>query len=160
MPLSDEAAMRAAIAVAQRGIALGQSPFGTVIVETATGALVAEAHNQVWATCDPTAHAEINAIRAAASARANISLAGCTLYSTCEPCPMCLAACHWARLDRIVFGARIADARASGFNELSLPAADLLARAASPLALTADCLAPDCRALFQQWQSRPASRPY
>ncbi|MGH9392888.1 MAG: nucleoside deaminase [Terriglobales bacterium] len=156
----DEFWMRRAVAIAQAGIAQGQTPFGAVIVATAADTLVAEAHNQVWAAGDPTAHAEINAIRAAARARASIALTACTLYSTCEPCPMCLAASHWARLERIVYGAAIADAAAAGFHELALPAAELLARGGSPVALTAGCLAAECRALFAQWPASGRARTY
>ncbi|MGH9418070.1 MAG: nucleoside deaminase [Terriglobales bacterium] len=151
---ADEAAMREAIAVARAGMAAGQSPFGCAI-RGARGeaALLAAAHNQVWARCDPTAHAEINAIRAAAQRLGSVHLAGCTLYSTCEPCPMCLAAIHWAQIARVVYGAAIADAAAVGFNELRIPAAELVRLGGSPLAVDAGCLAADCRALFTDWRA-------
>ena len=73
---------------------------------------MAATHNTVWRDTDPTAHAEVNCIRAAAAALKLIDLSGCEMYSTCEPCPMCLAAIHWAKIDRVVFGATIADAAA------------------------------------------------
>ena len=81
------------------------SPFGSAIYDEATGALVAQAYDTVMATCDPTNHAEVNAIRLAAPALGRLSLRGCTLYSTCEPCPMCMSACIWAEVDTVVFGA-------------------------------------------------------
>ena len=93
--------MRAAIKKTQEGMELGQSPFGSVIVKD--GKIVAATHNTVWRDTDPTAHAEVNCIRAAAKALQSIAFHGCTLYSTCEPCPMCLSAIHWAKLDRVVF---------------------------------------------------------
>jgi len=156
----DEPWMRAAIAIAQQGIAAGQSPFGCAIVDAAAQTLLVAAHNQVWSAGDPTAHAEITAIRAAAQARRSIALDGCALYSTCEPCPMCLAAIHWARLDRIVYGAAIADAQAAGFHELTLPAAELLARGGSRVRIESGCLAGECRALFAQWRASGHARAY
>jgi guanine deaminase len=158
MPGGDDRWMRMAIASARQGIAAGQSPFGCVIV--LGDEPLATTHNQVWAMGDPTAHAEINAIRAAAQRRGDISLAGSILYSTCEPCPMCMAAIHWARVDRVVYGAAIADAAAAGFHELTLPAARLLELGHSPVRLEADCLATECRALFAEWQAAGKSAAY
>src|SRR5689334_14139061 len=111
--MGDDDFLRRAIAVCEQGIAAGQAPFGAVVVRD--GVAVALAHNTVWRDGDPTAHAEINALRAAAAALGTIDLTGCTLYCTCEPCPMCLAALHWAKVTRLVFGAGIADAEAAGF---------------------------------------------
>jgi tRNA(Arg) A34 adenosine deaminase TadA len=82
--------------------------------------MVAEAANTVTATCDPTAHAEVNAIRAASRTLGTFSLAGCELYTSCEPCPMCLAAAHWARVDRIFYGASASDAARAGFDDAFL----------------------------------------
>jgi tRNA(Arg) A34 adenosine deaminase TadA len=81
------------------------SPFGSAIYDERTGALVASAYDTVMQQCDPTNHAEINAIRAATRKLQRLSLRGCTLYSTCEPCPMCMSACIWAEIDTVVFGA-------------------------------------------------------
>ncbi|MGH9475718.1 MAG: nucleoside deaminase [Terriglobales bacterium] len=158
MPGSDEIWMRQAIATARVGVAAGQSPFGSVIVRA--GTVIAACHNQVWARNDPTAHAEIGAIRAAAARLGAMTLAGCTLYSTCEPCPMCMAAIHWARLDRVVYGAAIADAAAAGFHELNLAAADLVRLGGSPVRLEPGCLAPDCRQLFPDWMASGHARAY
>src|SRR4051794_15872306 len=113
--MKDEEYMRLAIAKTREGIAAGQSPFGAVIVRD--GKVVAATHNTVWLTTDPTAHAEVNCIRAAASVLKTIALEGCTLYSTTEPCPMCLSAIHWAKIERVVFGATIEDAATAGFAE-------------------------------------------
>lgn len=154
----DERWMREALAVTRAGIAAGQTPFGCAIVRA--GALVAASHNQVWATGDPTAHAEVTGIRTATAKLRAIALSGCTLYSTCEPCPMCMAAIHWARIERVIFGAAIADAAAAGFHELHLPAADLARLGGSPVRIDAGCLAPECRGLFALWQTHGAARTY
>ena len=81
------------------------SPFGCAIYADATGELLAQAVDTVLAQTDPTSHAEINAIRAATRKRSALSLHGCTLYSTCEPCPMCMSAAIWAEIDTVVYGA-------------------------------------------------------
>ena len=81
------------------------SPFGSAIYDERSGVLVAQAYDTVMKMCDPTNHAEINAIRDAARELQRLSLRGCTLYSTCEPCPMCISACIWAEIDTVVFGA-------------------------------------------------------
>ncbi len=104
----DDRYMRLAIETAKEGIAAGQSPFGAVIVRE--GTVVVAAHNTVWRDTDPTAHAEVNAIRKAAARLGRIDLHDCTLFSTCEPCPMCLAATHWSKIERLVYGATIDDA--------------------------------------------------
>src|SRR5216684_3132378 len=112
--------MRVAIEKAKEGIALGQTPFGACIARA--GGLLSSAHNVVWQTTDITAHAEIHAIREACRKLSSIDLSGCVIYSTCEPCPMCFSACHWARISKIVYGANIQDAQRSGFHELTIPA--------------------------------------
>jgi tRNA(Arg) A34 adenosine deaminase TadA len=142
--------MEMAIAKAREGIAAGQSPFGAVIVRD--GAIVAATHNTVWRTCDPTAHAEVNCIRSAAQALGAIDLSGCTMFSTCEPCPMCLAAIHWSKIDRVVFGATIADAAAAGFHELHVDARVLAEMGRSPLQVESGLLREECTQLFDRWR--------
>jgi len=90
-------------------------PFGAVIARGAD--ILARGWNQVTSTNDPTAHAEMTAIRAAATALGSFQLRGCVLFTSCEPCPMCLGAAYWARLDRIVFAATRADAEVAGFQD-------------------------------------------
>ena len=150
--------MRLAIRQAEEGIAAGQSPFGAAVVHG--GVLVAAAHNTVWRDLDPTAHAEINAIRQAAAQLRRIGLNGCTMYTTCEPCPMCLSALHWSRIDAVYYGAAIADAQAAGFCELCVPAARLAELGGSPLRVVAGPLSQECVALFARWQAAGVSRPY
>jgi tRNA(Arg) A34 adenosine deaminase TadA len=81
------------------------SPFGCAIYDEREGALLASAYDTVIQMCDPTNHAEMNAIREATRTVQRLSLRGCTLYSTCEPCPMCMSACIWAEVDLVVYGA-------------------------------------------------------
>jgi guanine deaminase len=123
----DPAFMRRAIALASENVRTGQGgPFGAVIVRA--GVLVSEAANRVTQENDPTAHAEVCAIRAACQALTTFSLEGCEIYTSCEPCPMCLAAIYWARMDRIWYGNTSADAARAAFDdaflyrELALPA--------------------------------------
>ncbi len=108
--------LRRAIQLATENVLKGAGgPFGAVVVRE--GRIVGEGANTVTASHDPTAHAEVNAIRAAAKELGTFSLAGCELYTSCEPCPMCLAAAYWARLDAIYYGASAADAARAGFDD-------------------------------------------
>jgi len=108
--------MKRAIELAVENVRLGRGgPFGAVIVRD--GEIVAEGFNLVTSTCDPTAHAEVTAIRRATAAVRNFHLAGCEIYTSCEPCPMCLGAIYWAHLDRIYFGCTHKDAAAVGFDD-------------------------------------------
>jgi len=156
--VTDADFLRLAIRAARDGIAAGQSPFGSVIVRR--GDVVAASHNTVWRDTDPTAHAEVNNIRAAARALGSIDLTGCTLYSTCEPCPMCLSATHWAKIERIVHGAGIADAAAAGFSELRVAASDLARMGGSPLIVEGGLLAEECRALFEEFRKVSGGKTY
>jgi guanine deaminase len=150
--------MRVAIEKTREGIAAGQSPFGSVIVHG--GKVVAATHNTVWKTTDPTAHAEVNCIRVAATTLKTIDLHGCTLYSTTEPCPMCLSAIHWAKIERVVFGATIADAADAGFKELFVPAKELAAMGKSPLKVESGLLKAECAALFDEWKQAGIGAAY
>lgn len=107
-----------AIALAQRNVEAGGWPFGAVVVRD--GELVATGVNEVLARRDPTAHAEILAIRAACGVVDDVSLAGAVLYTSCEPCPMCLSAIRWARLTEIVYGADSNTAARAGFEDKEL----------------------------------------
>jgi len=104
-----------AIELARTSVATGGGPFGALIVRD--GRVLAAASNRVTAELDPTAHAEVNAIRAACKATGDFKLNGATLYSSCEPCPMCLGAIHWARVERLVFACSRTDAAAAGFDD-------------------------------------------
>lgn len=147
-----------AIAKAREGVGKGQSPFGATIV--LNGEVLCSAHNQVLATPDSTAHAEIVAIREACRLRSTYDLSGTTIYCTCEPCPMCFSACHWAKISRIVYGACISDAQAAGFSELTIPADRMRAEGGSRVQLEGDVLREEVLVLFREWQSRPDRRTY
>jgi guanine deaminase len=142
--------MALAIAKARDGIAAGQSSIGEIIVHE--GTVVAPTHNTVWRDTDPSAHAEVNCIRAAASALKLIDLSGCKMYSTSEPCPICLSAIHWSRLVRVVFGASIADAALAGFNELQVDAKILAAIGKSALKVEGGLLHEECALLIDLWK--------
>ncbi|MHC4755582.1 MAG: nucleoside deaminase, partial [Planctomycetota bacterium] len=114
----DEKFMTMAIEKAKEGFGNDNSPFGACIVKD--GEVVSCEHNIVWQSTDITAHAEINAIRKACEKLNTIDLSGCVIYSTCEPCPMCFTACHWAKISTIVYGASIPDAKNAGFSELAI----------------------------------------
>ena len=132
-------------------------PFGAVIVRGNT--VLAEEHNLVASSLDPTAHAEITAIRAACKAIGNFQLTDCDIYTSCEPCPMCLGAIYWADIARIFYANTRADAAASGFNdqflyqEIALPL-DLRRIPSKPL------LRDEAVAVFHEWQAKQDKIPY
>ena len=111
-----EAFMREAIAQALKGLhGHNGGPFGAVIVKD--GNIISKAYNQVTATNDPTAHAEVVAIRDACKQLNTFQLEGCEIYTSCEPCPMCLGAIYWARLDRLYYACSKDDAASAGFDD-------------------------------------------
>jgi len=150
--------MRLAINNAREAISRGQIPVGSVLVRR--DEMMLAAHNTVWLDGDPTAHAEMNAIRKAAKQLGTIALGGCTIYCTLEPCPMCLSASHWAKVQRIVYGARITDAIAHGFSELTIPAKQMVELGRSPIQLEGGVLEAECRLLFDEWTKSGMARPY
>ena len=107
--------MKRAIELSIKGIANGGGPFGCIIVKD--DKIIAEGSNKVTPNNDPTAHGEIVAIRQACKKLNNFSLNGCELYSTCEPCPMCLSAIYWARIDKIYYANTREDARKIDFDD-------------------------------------------
>lgn len=113
--MTKEELMRKAIALSIENIANGGGPFGAVIAKE--GEVVAMGVNRVTASCDPTAHAEVNAIRAAATHLGCFDLSGCEIYTSCEPCPMCLGAIYWARLDKVYYANDKGDAKSAGFDD-------------------------------------------
>jgi tRNA(Arg) A34 adenosine deaminase TadA len=156
--MTDEEYMRLAIQKAREGIAADQSPFGACIVRD--GQVLACEHNVVWRTTDATAHAEVTAIRAACRAVGDIKLAGATLYSTTEPCPMCFAAIHWAGISRIVYAATIADAERAGFGELTISNIEMKRMGGSPVQITPQLLCTEAVKLFEEWRANPRHRSY
>jgi guanine deaminase len=114
--VDDDFFLREAIQLAQHGLAQhAGGPFGAIVVKN--GQIIGRGFNRVTSTNDPTAHAEVVAIRDACNNLGSFQLHGCTVYASCEPCPMCLGAIYWARPDRVVFAAGKADAARIGFDD-------------------------------------------
>jgi guanine deaminase len=152
--------MRNAIALAYTGMSGRHGgPFGAVIVRD--GAIIGEGHNRVISSNDPTAHAEVTAIRNASANVANFDLSGSTIYVNGLPCPMCLSAIFWARIDKVYYGCTPEDAEAIGFDDqefyrqLALPAA---ARKV-PIEQLDECYK-EARACYQAWADNAAKVPY
>jgi guanine deaminase len=114
--MSNEAFMRDAIQLSLEGVRSGRGgPFGCVVVRA--GKVVGRGNNQVTSACDPTAHAEVVAIRDACKALGTFQLTDCAIYASCEPCPMCLSAIYWARIPEVYYGNTREDAAAIGFDD-------------------------------------------
>ena len=111
----DNEFLQQAIALANASVDAGGGPFGAVIVRD--GEVIGRGHNRVTLDNDPTAHAEVQAIRDACGRLNDFSLAGSVLYASCEPCPMCMAAIYWARIERVLFAASGEDASRAGFDD-------------------------------------------
>ena len=111
----DKKFMQLAIDLSIENVAQGGGPFGAVIVRN--GEIIATGTNRVTENCDPTAHAEVSAIRAACAKLGDFKLSGCTIYSSCEPCPMCLSALYWAGVERIFYGNTKQDAKSINFDD-------------------------------------------
>jgi tRNA(Arg) A34 adenosine deaminase TadA len=127
-------------------------PFGAVIVRD--GRIVGRGWNRVTSTDDPTAHAEIVAIRDACTHVQSFSLAGCEIYSSCEPCPLCLAAIYWAHLDRIHYAADCKDAAAAGFDDRAFYAEFAKPRADRRIPMD-QALHEEARAVLREWAAKP-----
>jgi guanine deaminase len=132
-------------------------PFGACIVKN--GKVVAVSRNTVLAQ-DASCHAEVNAIRIASAKLKSYDLSGCVIYSTTEPCPMCLSAIHWARIDAVIFGTAISDAKKIGFNEMPVSARRMKRIGKSRLKITSGFMLKECRALFDDWASLPDKQVY
>ncbi len=147
-----------AIAEAMQGARAGQGgPFGAVVVWG--GVVIAKAANAVVANRDPTAHAEVQAIRAACAALGSFRLDGCDLYASCEPCPMCLGAILWARPRALYFAATRADAAAAGFDDAVFDRMLDQGVASCPVRRE-QLLCEDAGTPFAVWASLPERVPY
>ena len=142
-------------------------PFGALIVNSESGETLMRARNAVARENDPAAHAELRTVRLACKKRKSYSLAGYTLYSTCEPCPMCMANALWAGLDRVVFGATIEDANRH-CRQIQIPAAEVARRSGMQCIVTGPVLRELCNSLFNDprmlrafatWSSRKEDQP-
>ena len=146
-----------AIRLSRASMAAGGGPFGALVVRG--DQILGRGGNRVTLDLDPTAHAEVLAIRAACRCLEDYSLAGCVLYSSCEPCPMCLGAAHWARVDRIVYAAGREDAAAAGFQD-----ADLYRELQRPPEQrqlpSRQALVDEARGVLTDWLQLPTRVPY
>lgn len=144
--------MRAAIDLAQRSVAAGGGPFGAVVVRD--GTIIGSGQNRVTLDNDPTAHAEVMAIRDACRASGDFRLEGCELYVSCEPCPMCLAAAYWSHLERIFYAATTADAAAGGFDDAEIYRQVCVRPTQRRIALV-QLLRDEALGAFAAWQGKP-----
>ena len=154
----DHAHLARAVALSREHMERGEGgPFGAVIVRD--GTVLAEGWNRVTSSNDPTAHAEVTAIRRACEALGTFSLPGATLYTSCEPCPMCLAAAYWARVSRIVFANTRQDAAAIGFDD-QLLYDEIPKPVAARIVPTLHAPTPEARAVFEAWRTKPDKIAY
>ncbi|CAI5445143.1 unnamed protein product [Caenorhabditis angaria] len=134
-------------------------PFGAIVVRTDGNQVVAKGHNMVLRTNDPTAHAEVTAIRNAAAILGKFDLSGYSLYTSCYPCPMCMGACLWARFDHIYYAASAEQAAAAGFDDKAFH--DFLKDPKSDNIRTLEHLEVDSVLLpFKLWNAKPIKTPY
>jgi len=150
--------MRQAIRIAYQGISKGQTPFGACIVKGKR--IVACAHNHVWDKTDITAHAEIMTLREACRKMNSVDLSDCIIYSTCEPCPMCFSAIHWARISKIFYGTSLKDAQHIGFNELPITNHAMKRKGKLSIKLQAGVLRKENLELFKTWAERKKRKAY
>jgi guanine deaminase len=150
--------MRRAIALAIENVRTGRGgPFAALVVRE--GRVIAEGTNRVTSTNDPTAHAEVVAIREACRALNDFQLNGCDLYTTCEPCPMCLGAIYWARPARVFYAGTAADAAAAGFDDAFIYEELKLPPAARRTPMT-QLLRDESLAVFEAWKKQENKKPY
>ncbi|MCH5218593.1 MAG: nucleoside deaminase [Muribaculaceae bacterium] len=155
--MTHEELMREAIRLSEENVEKGGGPFGAVIARD--GEIVATGVNCVTACTDPTAHAEVNAIRTACHKLGTFDLKGCTIYSSCEPCPMCLGAIYWAHLDKIYFGNNKTDAKRIGFDDSFIYDEMELPRGRRKLASEA-LLEEEAARAFRMWDEKPDKIEY
>ena len=154
----DKAFMARAIQLSLENVRSGNGgPFGAVVVKDRQ--IVAEAANRVTATNDPTAHAEVLAIRAACQRLGAFELTGCDLYTSCEPCPMCLGAIYWARLNKVYFGNFAADAAKIGFDDSAIYAEITQPHAEREIPMI-PMMREEALAAFREWEQHPGKIPY
>jgi len=157
-PALDQARMAAIAAFTARSLRTARPrPFGASIVHTKSGEMLLRALNAVAQEFDPSSHAEVRAIRKAAKRLKQVSLAGYTLYTTCEPCPMCMGAALWAGLDRVAYGATIEDANRH-CNQIRISATEVAGRSDMICAVDGPILREECYALFTHPQMLRAFR--
>ena len=154
--MTDADFMRLAIQAAWQGLGKGEMPFGACIVRKEQ--VLSVSHNSAKANIDTTAHAEVQAIREASRQLRTLELAGCVIYSTCEPCPMCFTACLWAKIGRIVYACRIEDAEKAGIRQIPISSSRMKQLGESGVQLVGDMLREESLKVFEAW-SRGKMRP-
>lgn len=151
-PISERDWLDRAVAAAAANVIAGGGPFGALVVKD--GELIATGVNQVTATLDPTAHAEVVAIRAACQVLQTFKLDGCLLVASCEPCPLCLSSALWARMDRVIFAADRDDAAEAGFDDRAFY--EVFSNPREEWPLTLEQVPGEGSTLpFKQWTNRP-----
>ncbi len=156
--MNDDDFLRLTFQLAREGMTTNQGgPFGSLVVRD--GEIVGRGCNQVTSTNDPTAHAEVVAIRDACRNLGTFQLEGCTLYASCEPCPMCLGAIYWARPSRIVYGAFHSDAAGAGFDDQFIYEELDKPREARKIPMK-QLLREEANAVFQEWEALEKRIPY
>ncbi|MES9869897.1 MAG: nucleoside deaminase [Sedimenticola sp.] len=154
----DKAFMMEAIALARKGVAQGDGgPFGAVVVKD--GDIIGRGWNRVVGQCDPTAHAEVMAIRDAAARLGEYHLDGCDLYTSCEPCPMCLSAAYWAHIEQIFYAASEEDAALLGFDDRFIRE-ELGCSPAVRRVPMRQMLRNEALEVFAEWESSEQKKPY
>lgn len=132
-------------------------PFGAVVVKD--GKIIGEGHNQVTETCDPSAHAEIMAIRNACKQINDYQLTDCVIYSSCEPCPMCMSAIYWARIPELIFAATAEDAAKAGFDDQFI--VNELSKHYSKRSMKIEHVQHEhANKSFEQWRLNPSRKNY
>ncbi|MGI6222425.1 MAG: nucleoside deaminase [Prevotella sp.] len=149
--------MRRAITLSVESVRRGGGPFGAVIVKD--GEIIAEGNNRVTIDNDPTAHAEVCAIRNAARKLGTFNLSGCEIYTSCEPCPMCLGAIYWARLERIYYGCDRKDAADAGFDD-DFIYRELSLQPSEREKMMTVLLPQESLAAFRMWKEKADKREY
>lgn len=142
--------LKSAVEESRCSVQTGSSPFGAVIVRN--GEIIARAHNMVVPHNDPTAHAEVMCIREACQKLGTFDLSGCELYSSCEPCPMCLNAAKWANIEKIYYAATRDDADSIGFRDKIFYEERVIDTIHIPLS--------EAREIMEQWQQNIHKKPY
>ena len=154
---SDSYFLQKAIDLAISSVKQHGGPFGAVIVKN--GKIIGTGYNQVTETCDPSAHAEIMAIREACKNLNNHQLTNCTIYASCQPCPMCMSAIYWARLPKLVFAATASDAASAGFDDQFIY--DELAKPVSQRSISIEHIdLDDANKSFEAWASNSSRQEY
>jgi guanine deaminase len=149
--------MAEAIRLAEENVANGGGPFGAVVVRD--GEIIARGANRVTDSCDPTAHAEVVAIREACRLLGSFQLTDCTVYASCEPCPMCLGAIYWSRPAAVYWAATRRDAAAAGFDDSHIY--EQIALDPADRSLPGSCLAhPDASRPFDAWRRHDGRTAY